>query len=143
MAVFAVIIAISNKINSDRIDDYAGMARRAPILATVLALAMISLTGLPPTVGFWAKIYLFGAAVNANLEWLALIGVVSSVVSAYYYLRVVKVMFLSPPSTEERVGYGMPMRLAVFVAFAGTLFFGIYPTPLLNLARSAADVLMS
>lgn len=143
MAVFAVIIAISNRINSDAIDDYAGMIRRAPMLAAVLTLAMISLTGVPPTVGFWAKIYLFGAAVNANLEWLAVIGVVNSVVSAYYYLRVVKVMFLSPPSTEERVGYGMPLQIAIVTGFAATLFFGIYPTPLLNLARSAASGLLS
>jgi NADH-quinone oxidoreductase subunit N len=143
MAAFSAIIAISNRINSDRIDDYAGMARRAPWLAGVLALAMISLTGIPPAVGFWAKIYLFGAAVETNLEWLAVIGVVNSVVSAYYYLRVVKVMFLAAPPTEERVGFGFPMQVAVTAAFIGTLFFGIYPTPLLNLARAAAGVLLS
>ena len=139
----SAIIAISNRINSDRIDDYVGMARRAPWLAGVLALAMISLTGIPPAVGFWAKIYLFGAAVETNLEWLAVIGVVNSVVSAYYYLRVVKVMFLAAPPTEERVGIGFPMQVAVTAAFIGTLFFGIYPTPLLNLARAAAGVLLS
>ncbi|CAI8054803.1 NADH-quinone oxidoreductase subunit N [Geodia barretti] len=131
------------RINSDRIDDYAGMARRAPILATVLTLSMISLTGIPPAVGFWAKIYLFGAAVEANLEWLVVIGVVNSVVSAYYYLRVVKAMFLSEPTSEERVAFGLPMQLAVAIGFIGTLIFGIYPTPLLNLARSAAGALLS
>ena len=143
LAAFSVIIAISNRINSDRIDDYAGMARRAPILATVLTLSMISLTGIPPAVGFWAKIYLFGAAVEANLEWLVVIGVVNSVVSAYYYLRVVKAMFLSEPTSEERVAFGLPMQLAVAIGFIGTLIFGIYPTPLLNLARSAAGALLS
>ena len=143
LAAFSAIIAISNRINSDRIDDYAGMARRAPILATVLTLSMISLTGIPPAVGFWAKIYLFGAAVEANLEWLVVIGVVNSVVSAYYYLRVVKAMFLSEPTSEERVAFGLPMQLAVAIGFIGTLIFGIYPTPLLNLARSAAGALLS
>ena len=143
LAAFSVIIAISNRINSDQIDDYAGMARRAPILATVLTLSMISLTGIPPAVGFWAKIYLFGAAVEANLEWLVVIGVVNSVVSAYYYLRVVKAMFLSEPTSEERVAFGLPMQLAVAIGFIGTLIFGIYPTPLLNLARSAAGALLS
>ena len=143
LAAFSAIIAISNRINSDRIDDYAGMARRAPILATVLTLSMISLTGIPPAVGFWAKIYLFGAAVEANLEWLVVIGVVNSVVSAYYYLRVVKAMFLSEPASEERVAFGLPMQLAVAIGFIGTLIFGIYPTPLLNLARSAAGALLS
>ena len=143
LAAFSVIIAISNRINSDRIDDYAGMVRRAPILATVLALSMISLTGIPPAVGFWAKIYLFGAAVEANLAWLVVIGVINSVVSAYYYLRVVKAMFLSEPASDERVAFGLPMQLAVAIGFIGTLLFGIYPTPLLNLARSAAGVLLS
>ena len=143
LAAFSVIIAISNRINSDEIDDYAGMARRAPLLATVLTLSMISLTGIPPAVGFWAKIYLFGAAVEANLEWLVVIGVVNSVISAYYYLRVVKAMFLSEPASEERVASGLPMQLALAAGFLGTLAFGIYPTPLLNLARSAAGALLS
>ncbi|MXY46742.1 MAG: NADH-quinone oxidoreductase subunit N [Chloroflexi bacterium] len=143
LAAFSVIIAISNRINSDRIDDYAGMARRAPVLATVLTLSMISLTGIPPAVGFWAKIYLFSAAIEANLEWLVVIGVVNSVISAYYYLRVVKAMFLSEPTSEERVAFGLPMQLAVALGFIGTLIFGIYPTPLLNLARTAAGALLS
>lgn len=143
LAAFSVIIAISNRINSDRIDDYAGMARRAPILAAALTLSMISLTGIPPAVGFWAKIYLFSAAVEANLEWLVVIGVVNSVISAYYYLRVVKAMYLSEPTSQERVAFGMPMQLAVALGFIGTLIFGIYPTPLLNLARSAANVLLA
>ena len=141
LAAFATVIAISNRINSDWIDDFAGMARRAPYLAAVLAFGLVSLIGVPPTVGFVAKVYIFGAAVDANLEWLAIVGVLNSVVSAYYYLRIVKVMYLSPPPTEEHVGAAMPMRVAVLGAFAGTAFFGIYPTPLLNLARTAADVL--
>ncbi len=143
LAAFSVIIAISNKINSDHIDDYAGMARRTPILAAVLTLSMISLTGIPPAVGFWAKVYLFGAAIEANLEWLVILGVVNSVISAYYYLRVVKAMFLSEPTSEERVAFGLPMQLAVALGFGATLIFGVYPTPLLNLARTAAGVLLS
>lgn len=143
LAAFSAIIAISNRIDSDQIDDYAGMARRAPLLAVVLTLSMISLTGIPPAVGFWAKIYLFGAAVEANLEWLVVIGVLNSVISAYYYLRVVKAMFLSEPATDERVRFAFPMQLAVALGFLATLFFGIYPTPLLNLARTAAQALLS
>ena len=143
LAAFSAVIAISSRTGSDMIDDFAGMARRAPYLAGVLAFAMISLIGIPPTVGFMAKVYIFGAAVDTNLEWLALVGVVNSVISAYYYLRVVKVMYLSPPATDEPVGSELPLRLAVMSTFAGTLFFGIYPTPLINLARTAADVLLS
>ena len=144
LAAFCVIIAISNRVDSDEIDDFAGMARRAPVLAAVLALAMISLIGVPPTVGFWAKVYLFGAAINSDLIWLAVIGVINSVVSAYYYLRVVKVMYLNPPKADETaLTSPLPIRVAIMTTFAATLFFGIYPTPLLNLARSAAAALLS
>lgn len=142
LAAFATIIAISNRIGSDMIDDFAGMARRAPYLAAVLGFAMVSLIGLPPTVGFVTKVYLFGAAVDANLEWLALIGVVNSVVSAYYYLRVVKVMYLSPPPVAGSLSTGAPIRLAILSTFAGMLFFGLYPLPLLSLARTAAEALV-
>jgi NADH-quinone oxidoreductase subunit N len=143
LAAFAAVIAISNRIGSDMIEDFAGMARRAPYLAGVLGFAMISLIGLPPTVGFVAKIYLFGSAIDTGLEWLALAGVINSVVSAYYYLRVVKVMYLSPPAEEKPVESGFPIRLAIIATFAGTLFFGIYPTPLINLAKTASSVLIS
>ena len=142
LAAFSAIIAISDRIDSDNIYDFAGMGRRAPWLAAVLALAMISLIGIPPTVGFMVKIYILGAAVNSGLAWLALVGVINSVISAYYYLRVVKVMYLSPPATEERVPSGLPMRLAVLVTAGGVLVFGVYPGPLLKLAREAAEVLV-
>ena len=141
LAAFSAVIAISNRIDSDDIDDFAGMARRAPYLAAALAFAMISLTGLPPTVGFMVKVYIFGAAVNSGLAWLAVVGVVNSVVSAYYYLRVVRVMYLSPAPTEEPVTSGLPLRLAVLATSAGIVVFGIYPGPLLELARMAAEVL--
>ena len=143
LAAFSVVIAISSRVGSDIIDDFAGMARRAPFLAAVLALAMVSLIGLPPTVGFMSKIYLFGAVIDANLEWLAVAGVVNSVISAYYYLRVIKVMYLSPPASDEPVDSGATIRIAIGTSFAGIVFFGLYPTPLLNLARSAAAVLVS
>ncbi|MCI0822846.1 MAG: NADH-quinone oxidoreductase subunit N [Chloroflexi bacterium] len=143
LAAFSAIIAVSNRINSDNIDDFAGVGRRAPLLAAVLTLSMLSLTGIPPSVGFWAKIYLFGAAINTGLGWLVVIGVVNSVVSAYYYLRVVKAMYLSDPESDTRIGFGFPMRVAVAVSFGATLFFGLYPTPLLNLARTAAGALIS
>ena len=143
LAAFSAVIAISNRINSDQIDSFAGMARRAPFLAGVLAFSMISLIGVPPTVGFMSKIYIFGAAVDTNLTWLAVAGMVNSVISAYYYLRVVKVMYLQQPTDEAPVSSGFPMKLAVMTTMVGTAFFGIYPTPLINLARSAVDVLVS
>lgn len=141
LAAFSAVIAISNRIESDRIQDYAGMGRRAPFPAAVLAFAMISLTGVPPTVGFMAKIYIFGSAVNSDLAWLAIVGGINSVVSAYYYVRVIKVMYLSEPVSDEPVSSGLAVRLAMFATILGVLVFGLYPRPLLEFARSAADIL--
>ena len=143
LAAFAVVIAVTSRVGGDQIKDFAGLARRAPYLSAALGFALISLIGVPPTVGFITKVYIFGAAVDANLEWLALAGVVNSVLSAYYYLRIVKEMYLSEPASDERVPSGLPLRIAVLAAFAGVLFFGVYPTPLLELSRAAAAVLVS
>ena len=141
LLVFGAIIAVSNRIDSDRIDDYAGMSRRAPMLAAAIAFAMISLTGIPPTIGFMSKVYLFGAAVNANLEWLAVAGMVNSVISAYYYLRVVKVMYLRDPAEDEPIAADAATRVALAATAAATFVFGVYPTPLIDLARSAVGAL--
>ena len=142
LAAFSVVIAISNRIESDNIDDFAGMARRAPYLAAALAFAMVSLIGVPLTVGFMVKIYIFGAAVNGGLAWLAVVGVVNSVVSAYYYLRVVNVMYLRPPAHEGPVATGLPIRLAVLASVGGIVVFGLYPRPLIEIAGAAAKVLL-
>ena len=142
LAAFFAVIAISEKIESDRIADYAGMSRRAPFLALVLALSMISLIGMPPTAGFMAKVYIFGAAVKSDMAWLAAIGVVNSVVSAYYYLRVVKVMYLSPAPSEEGVPSTAPVKIAIVVTSVSVAFLGIIPGPLLRFAERAADILL-
>ena len=84
-----------------QIDDFAGMSRRAPYLAFALALALVSLIGAPPTGIFIAKLYIFSAAVKSDLLWLAVVGGANSVISAYYYLRVVRVMYLVPSPSEE------------------------------------------
>ena len=143
LAVFSAVIAISNRINSDAISDFAGMARRAPYLSAVLAFGLVSLTGIPPTVGFIAKVYVFGAAVDAGLEWLVIIGVLNSVIAAYYYLRIVKAMYLSEPLSTDPIESGTPLRLAMLVTSAGILLFGLYPTGLLNFVKSAAQALLS
>ena len=141
LAAFFAIIAISNKIDSDQIDDFAGMSRRAPYLAFALALALVSLIGIPPTGIFIAKLYIFSAAVKSDLLWLAVVGGVNSVVSAYYYLRVVRVMYLVPSPSEERVPSSYAFRAALGVAALGVLVIGIVPGPLLRLAEIAVNTL--
>ena len=102
LTAFFAIIAIGNRIGSDLIDDYAGVVHRSPMLAVALALALVALIGVPPTSIFIAKLYIFTAAVKADLTWLAILGVINSVVSAYYYIRIIRVMFLAPARSEEK-----------------------------------------
>lgn len=141
LAAFFVITAISTRTGSDMIKDYAGMGRRAPIMALVLAFALISLTGIPPAAGFMGKLYLFSAAVKSDLVWLAIVGVVNSVISSYYYLRVVRTMYMTPPDSEERITATFLPRAAIYIAGLGVLVLGIFPGPLMSLAEKAAAVL--
>lgn len=141
---FFAIVCIGNRINSDEIYDYSGMLRRAPFLAITLALALIALIGVPPTGIFIAKIYVFAAAINTGeslMTWLVIIGVVNSVVSAYYYLRVIKVMFLQTPIHTERVGASWPVNLALGVATLSLVWLGVAPGTLLGAAERAVSVL--
>ena len=140
LGAFIAIIAISNKIGSDQISDYAGMARRSPLLALGLMLCLVSLTGIPPTAGFIAKVYIFNAAVESNLIWLVIIGVLNSVVAAYYYLRVVLLMYTEEPVTEEPIRPGPFLGVAMAIAVGGVLFIGIIPGPLLEASESAARI---
>ena len=142
LAAFFAIIAISNKVDSDQIDDFAGMSRRAPFLAFALALALIALIGVPPTGIFMAKLYIFSAAVKSDLLWLAVVGVVSSVVSAYYYMRIVRIMYLAPAPSEEKVPSSYAFRVALGVSALGVLVIGIVPGPLLRLAEIASGPLV-
>lgn len=142
LAAFAAITLISHRLESDDIAAYAGLARRSPWLAFGLALALVSLTGLPPTAGFWAKVYVFGAAVESGLAWLAIAGVINSVVSAYYYLRPVRAMYLEAPSSETPVP-ALPLgALALGLTTAGTVLLGLLPGPLLSIAISAGETLV-
>ena len=144
LTAFFAIVCIGNRINSDEIADYSGMLRRAPFLAIALALALIALIGVPPTGLFFAKIYVFAAAINTGeslMTWLVIIGVVNSVVSAYYYLRIIKVMFLQTPIHTERVGASWPANVALGVATLALLWLGVAPDTLLGAAETAVTVL--
>jgi NADH-quinone oxidoreductase subunit N len=142
LGAFIAIIAISNKTGSDEINDFSGMARRSPALALVLAFCLISLIGIPPTGGFIAKFYIFNAAIQQDLLWLVIIAVLNSVISAYYYLRVVKVMYLGDPASQEAVPSSIPLRAALVITSFGVLLLGIYPWVVLRIAETAAAMLI-
>lgn len=140
LGAFIAIIAISNKIDSDEIADYSGMVKRAPLLSLALALCLISLIGIPPTAGFVAKVFIFSAGVNHGLTWLVVIAVINTVISAYYYLRVVRVMYLGAPLSEERVPSSGALRAALSFACLGVIALGIYPWMVLRIAETAASI---
>jgi NADH-quinone oxidoreductase subunit N len=127
LGAFIAIIAITNKINSDLIADFSGMSKRAPVLALGLTLCLISLIGMPPAAGFMAKFYIFSGAVQNDLLWLVIIAVINSVISAFYYLRVVKVMWLGEPASPEKVPSSGALRVALALTCLGVLFIGILP----------------
>ncbi len=138
LGAFIAIIAISNKLGSDLIEDYSGMIKRAPLLALALTLCLVSLIGMPPAAGFMAKFYIFSGAAQHGLLWLVIIAVLNSVVSAYYYLRVVKVMWLGKPASEEKVPSSGALRVALFISCLGVLVLGIIPGFAMGLAEVAA-----
>jgi NADH-quinone oxidoreductase subunit N len=138
LAAFTAVIAISSKLNSDRIADYSGVSKRSPLLASALTISLISLIGLPPTAGFIAKFYIFTGAVSSGLLWLVIVAVITSVISAYYYLRVVKVMWLGEPATDEsRVPTSGALKLALAASSLGVLVLGVAPFLLIRLAEMA------
>jgi len=142
LAVFFVVIAITNKTKSDEIADFSGMGHRAPLMSLALTLGLISLTGLPPAAGFLAKFYLFNAAVNQGLAWLVVVGVLNTAISAYYYFRVVKVTWFGAPKSEEKVTSSWALQLALVLACLGVLVVFFFPSPVVDIARSAASAIL-
>ena len=110
-------------------------------MAAVLAFCLISLTGLPPTAGFVAKLYIFNAAVQSDLVWLVIVGVLNSVVSAFYYLRVVRHMYLAPAPSEGDIAPGPWLTTALAVTVTGVIVIGLVPTPLIDAAQRAVTAL--
>ena len=118
---------------------FAGLASRAPLRAAAMAVLLLSLTGIPPTVGFFAKLYVLVASVEAGLAWLAAVIALNAALAAYYYLRVIVYMYMRDPEDEpapiERPGFG---TLGLGLSVVGVVLLGIYPAPVLDLLRTSA-----
>jgi NADH-quinone oxidoreductase subunit N len=127
----------------EEIDDLAGLARTHPLLAVALAIFMFSLAGIPPLAGFFAKIYVFLAAIEAGLVELAVIGVLASVVGAFYYVRIVKVMYFDEAHDPFDRPVGREFAVIIGAAAVFNLIFCLHPSPLLNQAEIAAAALLS
>jgi NADH-quinone oxidoreductase subunit N len=141
LGTFACVLSMKRSGGMvENISDLSGLARTSPMMAFLLAMLMFSLAGIPPLAGFFAKFYVFIAAINAGLYVLAVIGVLTSVIGAYYYLAIVKTMYFDEPQKSFEP---MPGEQAIVLGVAGlfNLLFFVYPAPLLDAATAAAKSL--
>mgnify|MGYP000117479672 CR=1 FL=1 len=128
LAAFGVLLAVSREgFEADQLSDLAGLGKRNALLATVMMLAMISLAGVPPAVGFYAKLSVLQAAVGAGFTWLAILGVIMSVIGAFYYLRIIKLMFFDDPIDMSDVRPAGDVTAALAINGVAVLALGIAP----------------
>ncbi|MDA1061636.1 MAG: NADH-quinone oxidoreductase subunit N [Chloroflexi bacterium] len=145
LGAFFCVIVVSERIGSERLEDYAGLVKRSPAVAVVLLLCLLSLTGLPPTAGFLAKLFIFNSGIQTNhdwMVWLVAIAVLNSAISAFYYLRWARTMLLDEPTDPTPFRPTAPVQGLLGLAAAAVLFFGLVPTPLLDAAQRAAASLL-
>jgi NADH-quinone oxidoreductase subunit N len=144
VGAFAVVSHLANAgeryVN---LEDYEGLGRTSPLLAATLTVFLLSLIGIPMTGGFFAKFYVFSAALRANLIWLTIIGVLNSAIGAYYYLRIIVVMYMRESRKEVPVGpISLGLGLALAISFVATLYLGILPNRVLQVAQHSAQDLV-
>ncbi len=136
LGAFYVVMLVANKTGSEDIETYKGLGSRAPLLSVCMAIFLISLTGLPPTAGFVGKLYIFAALINAKLIWLAIIGVINSVISLYYYVRIFRNMFLRDTEGEQApLTFHFAHTFLLLVLVVPTLALGLYFGPLVEFAQ--------
>lgn len=137
LGAFACVTLISNSIKSDSIRDYAGLSKRGPMSAFMLALFLLSLAGIPPLAGFMGKFLLFAAAIESKLVFLAIAAAINSVIAFYYYVYVIKCMYLDEPKILGVQPKSAALQIALVIALAGILIAGIWPLPFLNLVNAS------
>ncbi len=142
VGTFACILSM--RVNGrmvEGISDLSGLSRTHPLMAAALAIFMFSMAGIPPLAGFFGKLFVFKAAIDAELYWLAVIGVLTSVVSAFYYLRIIKLMYFDEPAEALDGSIGRDLSLVMIVTSVFTLLFWIFPAPIVDAAAAAAATL--
>ena len=139
LAAFGVVLVFGRITGSDEIADYAGLSRRAPGLALIMLVAFLSLAGMPPLAGFIAKVFVFAAAVQADYVWLAVVGVLNSIIGLYYYLTVLKVVYLYRSDNEDQpLPITRPNMIALVILTAGIILVGTLFGPWFNLSETIA-----
>lgn len=139
LAAFGVVYIFGRVVGSDEISAYAGLSRRAPGLALAMLIAFLSLAGMPPLGGFMGKFFVFASAVKSNMIWLAVVGVLNSIVGLYYYLTVLKVVYLYRSEDEEKpIAITKPNAIALVVLVIGIILVGTLFAPWFNISSQAA-----
>ena len=129
LGAWAVVTAVTKKgEEAVGLSDYSGLFWSNPVLAGLMGLFMFALAGLPPTAGFTAKIFVFGAGLQADMIGLVIVAIVTTIISAYFYLRVTVIMFMQRPEEPPEVKISTPMAVALAIAAAGTVWFFFFPT---------------
>jgi len=142
VGAFGMVLFLSRRgFDCETLEDFRGLNRRSPWYAFLMMVLMLSLAGLPPTAGFYAKLAVLQAAVAAGQVWLAVAAVVFSLIGAYYYLRIVKLMYFDEPKDTAPLGSGKGFRFLLSANGLALLAFGIFPYPLLNLCLEAIKAL--
>ncbi|MCB2205880.1 NADH-quinone oxidoreductase subunit N [bacterium] len=144
LGAFYVVMSIADRIGSEHIDAYRGLGKRAPIIGVGLSIFLVSLTGLPPMAGFIGKWMLFSAVVEANFIWLAIIGVLNSAISLYYYARVFRNMYLREPADgdESPITFS-PLVIVITILFiVPNIVFGLYFGPLVSYAQQSVNIFL-
>lgn len=138
LAAFLVINIVSKELGSDRIESYRGLSERSPVLAGVMLIALLSLAGIPPMAGFFGKFLILLSAVQLGLTWLALFGAVAVAVSLYYYLGLIRKMYIDESTHEDKIAVrGFSKGLAVFMAVA-IIILGLYQGPMYEIIQNSS-----
>ncbi|MBI2619686.1 MAG: NADH-quinone oxidoreductase subunit N [Ignavibacteriales bacterium] len=138
LGAFYIVMLVANKTGSEDIDSYKGLGYRSPLLGVAMVIFFISLTGLPPTAGFIGKLYLFVALLDAKWIWLAVVGALNSVISLYYYVRVLRNMFLRDPEKDSgSIRFSVPQVAILLLLLVPTLLFGLYFAPIVDWANAS------
>ncbi len=143
IGAFAVVSHIAARHERNvQIDDLAGLGRREPVIAALLAVFVFSLIGVPLTGGFFGKFYVFQAALNSHLVWLTALGLINSAIAAYYYLKIIVAIYMREPGQqmEQLAPPAMSLRVAIWASAIGVLVLGIFPGTLLSIASSSAAI---
>jgi NADH-quinone oxidoreductase subunit N len=138
LGAFLIVMMVANKTGSEDIDTYKGLGYRSPFIGVAMAIFFISLTGLPPTAGFVGKLYLFAALLDARWIWLAIVGAINTVISLYYYVRVLRNIFLrDPEGSSEPFVFSKPQLALVLLLVVPTILFGLYFSPIVDFANAS------